>query len=77
MNGASIFRLVVSVVLTALAIAACWWLWTEVPKYARFAMLQDFRFLMSVLVIFLLLSLVNPVVDRLWALLTGDKSADH
>lgn len=77
MSGVSIFRLGISVVLTALAILACWWLWSEVPKYARFAMLQDFRFLISVLLIFLLLSVVNPLVDRLWALLSGEKNADH
>ena len=70
---APIFRFLVSAVLTGLAIVACWWLWSEVPKYNRMVMLQDFRFLVSILVIYLVLSLVNPLIDRLWAMISGEQ----
>ena len=70
-------------VLTIGLCLACWWLWTETPSYARLADrnylnrlgLGDFSYLFSLIVIFLVLSLLHPFIQKVWAILFGQSDS--
>lgn len=72
----ALWRFAVAALLTAAVVYACWWLWEEIPQYVRRTPLQDYRYLVNLLAIFLFLSLLNPILWKIWILLTG-KQDEH
>ena len=51
----ALWRFAVAALLTAAVVYACWWLWEEIPQYVRRTPLQDYRYLVNLLAIFLFL----------------------
>ena len=74
-----IIRLILSALITALVLGACWYVWTELPqwirkiRFLRGSLLQDLRFVVPLLAIYLMLSVVHPVLVRIWTRLLGNK----
>ncbi|MEP3279747.1 MAG: hypothetical protein ABJN26_06985 [Stappiaceae bacterium] len=52
--------------------AGSWMIWTMTPQFVRRTVLWDYRILLSVVVIFLFLTLAEAVVSRVWARLFPD-----
>ena len=55
-----------TLIVTGLVCWVAWWLWDEVPRWLRRTELSDYGYLASLLCIFLLLSLLNPIVRWVW-----------
>ncbi len=75
-TGNSVLKYIVSVGLTAILVALCWYIWEETPGWIRRTPLQDYRFLVSLLAIYLVLSLLNPLIGKFWNLLFSPRDAE-
>ncbi|MEM6665188.1 MAG: hypothetical protein AAF638_02165 [Pseudomonadota bacterium] len=60
--------LITSVLTVAMAYG-CYWLWGQIPGWIRGTPVSDFRQIVSVVAVFLALSLAEPVLIRIWRLL--------
>ena len=52
--------------VTTVLILGCWLIWDQLPIYLRGTVFWDFRTLVRVLTIFLLLTLVEVIVIKVW-----------
>ena len=75
-TASSFFKIAVSTALTGAVIALCWFIWEETPGLIRRTPLQDYRHLVSLLAIYLVLSLLHPLISRLWSRLSVQKDGD-
>ena len=69
----NLLKIFVSLLLTAIFIAVSWYIWQETPKYIRRTPLQEYRHLISLLLVYLVLSAANPLVSGLWQRLFGEQ----
>ena len=71
--------------VTAITLGLCWlswWGWTEIPSYARTLDRQylgrigidDFSYLLSLILIFLVLSMLHPAIQWVWNKLFPEKA---
>ena len=71
--------------VAAVTLGLCWlswWFWNEIPGYARMLDRQylgrvginDFSYLLSLVLIFVVLSLLHPVLQWVWSKLFSLKS---
>ena len=77
MSGKGILKFLITLVLTVLLVAACWYIWQETPRLIRRTPLQDYRHLVSVLAIYLMLSLLNPLISKAWSRIFAEGDGDE
>lgn len=67
---------VVTAAATAVLCFGAWWVWNEVPRYLRGTEFADFSYFASLVAVFFLLSLINPLLRKAWEALNG-KTEEH
>jgi len=69
------FRILFTLSVTGLVCWGAWWLWNEVPRWLRRTEFSDYSYVASLVLIFLALSLLNPVILWIWAKLEDEPEA--
>ena len=68
----SVLGWVIAIAVTAVLCAIAWWLWNEVPGFLRRTELADFRYLASLIAVFFVLSVLNPLIRWVWDRFDGE-----
>ena len=71
-----VLRIAFTLLTTGLVCWGAWWLWNEVPRWLRRSEFSDYSYVASLVLIFLALSLLNPIFLWIWAKL-DDSPQDH
>ena len=59
-------KVIIGMIISVALFAICWLIWEELPSALRGTPLWDYRTLTRVLLMFLLLSLAETLISRIW-----------